>query len=225
MALLIFLSLFFATPAYAERSLDPSIEILFDTGNPKQSVAIVDRELLELGDIYDEHLKVHRFEKDALILISTRDGGVVRLSEGRRKAPGYVQDLGRYRFVVNQLEAIRQAQVDYERRYKKGYTPELETLLKHGYLADGFEDSEKGEYLYEIVRVGKTPRYAMKHENMSTFLASASPVNNEKGRLFFTMDHLGQVRYGATLDEAEWGPVWDYYAIESKPRIQNISLE
>ncbi len=185
----------------------PVSEVIFDPGTPGLSVGVIGNTLVELGDFY-EGAKIMGFDQAAVIVKNMQSDDQVKcLASGttdpklRRKAV--------YLFVAKQMRAIGEAQRAYLEKFGDTYAHELEVLMRQGLVRGFKEDAVKQDYYFEISQLGKTKFMVMQGQDPA-FLALASPVNPAEGDLYFSVNHLGEVRYGATLFEAAWGPVWEY---------------
>lgn len=206
MAILIVpLLLLLASPiAHASIKIEPAGEVIYDYGNAQQSVGVIGAQIVEAGDLYRDY-HVLTFEPQAIVLRSSRDHSGLKWPVDPNFAPSpKLKSRALKTFIAVQMKAIHQAQMRYFEKFPKRYAPNLEELIRQGFLADGFEDWKKQGYQFEVAEVkeeyGKDP----------TFLAVASPGEELEELPFFSVDHLGLVRMADTKTQVAWGPVWDY---------------
>lgn len=220
MAILIMaLFVVFAPAAAAGMDLEPAGKIIYDVGEPLQSVGVIGTQIVEAGDLYRDY-EVLTFEPDAIILRSTRDHSGLKWPVDPRFSPGgKLAQRALRTFIVLQMKAIYKAQLSYIEKFPGRYADNLEALIHQGFLADGFESWQKHGYGFEISEVkeefGKDP----------TFLAVASPLEEMEGNLFFSVDQLGLVRMADTKTQAAWGPVWDYMDHSGGPKQKLIRTQ
>ncbi|MBN1689307.1 MAG: hypothetical protein JW893_09410 [Candidatus Omnitrophica bacterium] len=179
-----------------------SLEVIYDRGDPDNSVGIVGETILEKED-YFEGYRVRAFEDNAIIFedLRTLDSlKIVTKDEIEPKILQYAQNV----FIAKQMKAIHEAQVQYVSQFRDAYADSLEELRKHGFLKNGFEQGVKQGYFFEIVEATK------KFNETPTYLAVASPVEEGEGKLFFAVDQLGEVRFGESRFQVPWGPAWNY---------------
>jgi hypothetical protein len=218
MAVLIFLMLL-AAPAYAVSLPEQNVAIIFDPGNPNASVGIVGHEMLETGSLQEEY-EVIGFEKNAIIVKEQDTGDMIKwLPQG--KVDRKILSRARQWFIVKQMRAIYEAQMRYVEKAEDHYAPHLKHLIDHGFLADGYEKSKKQGYKFRVAETGLTPKTAaVKRE--PTFFAVAEPLDPEKDPYYFSVDHLGQVRFAPALNILSWAPVWDYADRSGGPRVTRV---
>lgn len=209
MALLAFLLLFFASPQVWAGSLpEESVTVIFDAGNPDASIGVVGEDVLELGSYYEDFEVVGFDAKNIIVKEQMTFDAIKWPVQG--KVPRKIRTRARERFVVKQLRAIYEAQMRYCEKFEdSAFAPSLRELINQEFLPDGFVESKKQNYLFEIVSVGRTPRMAA-YKRQPTFYAVAKPLNPAKTPYYFSVDHLGQIRFAASLNNVAWGPVWDY---------------
>ncbi len=217
LALVLFFA--FAPAAGASTDLEPIGEVIYDKGEPLQSVGVIGTQIVAAGDLYRDY-QVLTFEPDAIIFRSTRDHSGLKWPVDLRFAPSEKLAQRALRtFIALQMKAIYKAQLRYIEKFPKQYAGNLEALIHQGFLADGFESWQKQGYGFEIAEVkeefGKDP----------TFLAVASPLEEAEGNLFFSVDHLGLVRMADTKTQAAWGPVWDYMDHSGGPKQKLIRVQ
>lgn len=229
MALLVLvLSLLFfpaSLEAHGEWTGEAQLGIFFDKGNPSNSVAIFNGQFLEQGDRIDS-FEVLQFEPEAMILQDVRDGSPLKLpASGSIQAKNLVH--GRYLFVVKQLRAIHEAQIQYERKFGQGYSLDLETLIHQGFLKDGFGDNyTKQGYQFSILKTGKTKPWALTYQNLPTYVAMAEPTMTFDGSQanYFSIDYLGEIRFAKSRESVSWGPVWEYSNILDEIEIRDLTV-
>lgn len=223
MALLVFLAVWFlpASLSWAQFKEPATVVIYFDSGEAEQSVAIFDETIIRVGDIYGPY-RVKSFSPEAVVMESVETRATFRF---------YVQGepdeetarLARHRFIAHQMKLIHEAQMEHRQKQEDRFAASLEELIEKGFLADGFENGHKQGYRFEMVSTGESGRRAPLYETEPLFLAAARPVSVENG-LYFSVDQLGQIRYGDTEFLATWGPVWDYWD-PGKPRQKTIQVD
>ena len=175
---------------------------------------IVNDQVLQFGDLY-KGFRLIGVDYNGAVLEEAASREFYKYLENGE--PSEVVDRrAKYEFIVNQMKAIHQAQVDYQQTQGKGFAPDLETLISQSYLADGFESYyQKHGYVFRVV---ETKEYYGKDPS---FLAVAEPL--EEGDLYFSVDELGQVRTADTLAQIDWGPVWDYYE-KNMTKIESVDI-
>ncbi len=211
----------FSAAAFADQvSNYPLKEVVFDPSNPEMSVAVMGEQLLSLGDFY-ENTKVIGFEQDAVILHHFENAEAVKcLKQDAPEEDPRVHRAAVEFFIYKQMTAIYEAQTQYWNKFGRTYSPDIETLVRQGFLK-GFENGMKENYFFEVVEVGQSKARVMMPRE-ATFLAAASPRDGAASGTFFTVNRLGEVRYGATKVEAPWGPVWEYNEHLNIPKQQVI---
>ncbi len=200
----------------ANEDLEPLNAVFYDSGDARRSVAVVGSTILQDDDYYRGY-RVVTFTPDAVIFKRQEDGSGLNWPLNPENLNPSIHKLARHYFIVGQLRAVHLAQLQYEQQFKNGYAADIETLIRHGYLADGFESGVKQDYYFQMAdrpqEYGKEP----------TFLATASPVAAEED-YYFSVDQLGQVRYADTPSQMTWGPVWDYRHHSTNPASRSIGL-
>ncbi len=211
MALLIFLMLLAAPAAgFAEDARPVLSSVIYDSGNPETSVGILNGEIFEVGDLY-ENFQVVNFERDAIVLKDQENFDNLKwIVAGEAAVDPELLKKAKSYFVVRQLREIHAAQIKYLKEFEKGYAPDLTTLIRKGFLADGFENDIKQGYFYRIAQTGETGRMAPHYVREPIFFAVAEPQQPEENGVFFSIDQLEVVRFSPTLYGVSWGPVWDY---------------
>ncbi len=201
----------------------PLREVIFDPGTPELSVAVMGDQLLEMGDFY-EGGKIIGFERSAVILKKLEaDDAVKCLVSGKAAVDEKLHQRAVHLFIAKQMKAIGEAQTAYWTKFGDTYAVDLGMLEKQG-LIRGFKDGIKQNYFFEVGETGKTkPRVYF--GNQPTFVALASPLEGSGGELYFSVNQLGEVRYGSNLFEASWGPVWEYNERLAVPAEKNIGVE
>ncbi len=201
----------------------PLRDVVYDRSDPSLSVAVMGDEYLEMGSFYED-TQVTGFTPDAVVLHHFENDEAVKCLKQESLPPSTDQRRGAVQFfIAKQMKAIHQAQIAYWDKFGGVYAPDINTLVEQGFLK-GFENQRKQGYFFEIVRLGQTKGFVMAPRE-SEFLAMASPENPEESDLFFSVNRLGEVRYGATRLEAEWGPVWDYSDLLTRPQQQVVREE
>lgn len=223
MALLVALLLIFSPFAYAEEQApeSPLRSIVYDFGNPENSVGVMQGKLLEAGDCYEKY-QVLTFNPDGIVLRDQETLDTVKWFVEGEVDPKW-DTRGRNFFIVKQMRAIYEAEVHYLHEFKDHYAPDLETLIRQGFLADGFENWKKQNYTFQIIESGKKPGLFLHDERKEPFFrALASPDDSEN--LFFFVDQLGSVRFASTASQVAWGPVWEYMDHSGGPEETYIGL-
>ncbi len=208
---LVFLSLC-VSPLQAQIFDVPSypkpVKILFDFGNPNASVAIAGNEILELDSLYEQY-QVIGFEENAVIVRDVVSADLLKwFEEGKVNPKDFIK--AKQLFIVKQMRAIYEAQVQFLHKYEQGYCASVQQLIQEEFLPNGFKANKKQNYEFEIKEVGQTRRLAPQYEKEPIFLAIAKPINRKKDPYFFSVDHLGQVRYAKDIDMVSWAPIWEY---------------
>ena len=223
MALLALLFFLFTGPqAWAAGFPAQSVAVIYDAGNPDASIGIVGGDFLELGSWYEDFEVVGFDTKNIIVKEQTSFDAIKWPAQG--KITRQILARARERFVVKQLRAIYEAQMRYCEKYEdSAFAPSLNDLINQEFLPDGFKKSAKQNYSFAIVSTGQTPRMAA-YKRQPTFYAVAKPLDPEKDPYYFSVDHLGQVRFAASLNNAAWGPVWDYADTTGGPRKTPVIL-
>lgn len=205
---LILMCLLLCRPVAAEQLADSPLSIvIFDGAQPELSVAVIDGELYQLGDLYEDS-QILEFSSRAVILknIQTSESVKCPLFESKPDAAAHRRAL--HFFIYKQMKAIYEAQVAYRHRFGDVYAPNMDDLVEQGLLR-GFTNGIKEGYYFRVTGVGQTRRLAM-FPREATFKAVAEPLETGKEFYYFHVDQLGEVRYSETRMGAEWGPVWEY---------------
>lgn len=212
-----------SAPLFAEPiSNAPLTEVIFDGAEPDLSVAVIDGELYQLGDLYED-AQLLGFYPQAIILKNLATSESVKCPVFETRPDAAIHQRALHLFVSKQMKAIYEAQVKYRHRFGDIYAPKIDTLVEQG-LLKGFNGGIKEGYSFQIIEIGQTKRLAM-FPREATFKALAEPLEPSEGSLYFSVDHLGEVRYGSTRFAALWGPVWDYNnptAVPDKEIIREI---
>lgn len=191
------------------------LAVLYDPGDPMKSVAILPDALLEAGSLYRNY-RVISFEPDAVVLQEQVSGEHLKwVKEG--EADENLVRRARNLFIVKQMKAVFEAQIAYLHHFGEGYAADLETLVRGGFLDDGFEDGRKQNYTFRIQQIRS------EFSKEPSFLAVAEPLELEKKDYYFSVDQLGLVRYADTLVQASWGPVWEY-GVPTAPLEKSLSV-
>lgn len=246
MALLnmIFTFLFFlggSGEAFGDSLPGQNVAVIFDGGNPDGSVGIVGQELLELGTVY-ENFEVIGFsggggsppaswragasggEPQAIVVKDLVSQDAIKWLEDGEIDP-LILSRARRLFMAKQMRAIYEAQLRYRDLFGDHFAPDLKTLLDQGLLANGFSSgAQKQNYHFYIAETGQTPRLAL-WPREPTFVAVAEPLNPEEDPAYFSVDHLGQVRFAPSLNQLSWGPVWDYADRSGGPKSREVTYE
>ena len=223
MALLTFLIFLLASPqAWAATFPEESVEVIFDSGNADASIGIVGENFLELGSYYED-FEVVGFDAKNIIVKEQMSFDAIKWPV-KGKIPPKIKARARQRFVAKQLRSIYEAQMRYCEKYEdSAFAPSVRDLINQEFLPDGFQKSKKQNYIFKIVSTGQTPRMAA-YKRQPTFYAVAEPLNPEEDPYYFSVDHLGLVRFAASLNNVAWGPVWDYADTTGGPRNHPVIL-
>ncbi len=200
----------------------PLTEVIFDGAEPDLSVAVIDGELYQLGDLYED-AQILGFYSQAVILKNLETSESVKCPVFETRPDAAVHQRALHLFISKQMKAIYEAQINYRHRFGDVYAEKIDTLVEQGFLK-GFSGGVKEGYSFQIVETGQTQRLAM-FPREATFRVLAEPLEPSEGSLYFTVNQLGEVRYAGTKFEASWGPVWDYNnpnAVPDKDIIREI---
>ncbi len=198
-----FFLIFFPT-----QSGESLINVLYNKGNPQDSVGILGDELIEAGDVVGT-LKVVLFEPDAIVFQDEKSQDMVKWTI-RGSADTKLLQRARHLFVAKQMKAIYEGQMRYFHKFRESYAPSLDVLVRHGFLDGGFEDGVKQDYFFEISDLGETRKSTVTFKKEPTFTATAKPIHEEEGSFYFSVDYLGDVRYSTDPLQLSWAPVWNY---------------
>lgn len=215
------LLLFFAVILPARIAEPPVVvDILFDEANPLASVAIMKDEILQEGDFY-RNCRIISFEPGAVVARENETEDTIKWikEEGAKPRKG-LRRTARHLFAVKQMKIIYETQVQYLSEFKNGFAEDLQTLLEKELLPDGFQDWQKLDYRYELIKSGFKRKLAADQKPEPYFYAVASPL--KKGDYYFAINELGVVRFSKDLSELSWAPVWDYADRSGGPRQQVI---
>ncbi len=210
------MALFFLNPA-AQAKEELPLAILFDRGNAEQSVAALGDRLLAKDDTY-ENYRVLTFEPHEIALEDEQSREMLKWAE-RGMTSDRMMRRARHLFVVKQMKAIYESQIHYFHQFSEGYAPDLVTLIRQEYLADGFENFRKQEYDFRITET------SVEFKKDPTFLAIASPSETIRPDFYFSVDHLGLVRFTEIPDRLKQAPVWDYTDHGSGPPSRSLGIE
>lgn len=192
----------------------PLTEVIFDGAEPDLSVAVIDGELYQLGDLYED-AQILGFDSQAIILKNLETSESVKCPVFETRVDAAVHQRALHFFISKQMKAIYEAQVKYRHRFGDVYAGNIDQLVEQG-LLKGFNGGTKEGYSFRIIETGQTKRLAM-FPREATFKALAEPLDPKEESLYFTVNHLGEVRYGITRFAAMWGPVWDYNNANAVP--------
>ena len=183
------------------------VEIYYDMGNSKQSVAVLEDRFLEEGDLYNQNFRIIDFEPQAVIVRDQDTEDTLRWEKsGDGENSSWLME-ARNLFAAKQMRAIYEAQVRYQGDMHV-FAPDLETLMRHGYLDDGFNSGIKIQHAFFIQEAGERRGPPPHYEDESYFYAIAEP--QEEGGLYFAIDAFGQLRFSPSRASVMDGPIWDY---------------
>lgn len=207
---------------FADKISDfPLREVLYDASDPDLSVAVMGHEVLAVGDVYRD-TRVTGMEPNAVVLDSIATDDHIKCLVQENQAPD--SDLHRLAlnyFVYYQMKRIYEAQTAFWNKFGRTYAPDLETLVRQGFLK-GFENGSKLGYNFRIDELSETKDYTMAPRGES-FWALASPQETGGANApYFAVNQRGEVRTGATAGEARWGPVWEYSEHAAAPLQQIV---
>lgn len=179
------------------------VEILYDQGNPDNSIGIIGDEIYSLGDLYERY-RISGFEPEAIVLENMETRDAAKLVRENKTIPESLKVLARHHYVVKQLKNIYAAQLEFRSKMEGGFAPAIEVLIVHGFLDDGFKDEVKHGYRFHIVDTYEA------YGQEPAFSAVAEPEAATEPKKFFYVNQLGLVRSGDSLAHVSWGPAWDY---------------
>ena len=214
-----FIFCLFSSQAFADYPEPKLKAVLFDRGDSRNSVAVLEDAAVELEDFYKNY-QVVGFEPDAVIFEETLSREGVKFVQSSPQEPDEVLlKRARHLFVVRQMKVIYAAQMEYFHQYHEGFAPDLETLIKYGLLLDGFENGIKQEYSFQILES------SAEYQKEPTFMAMAAPVPALEPDYFFSVDQLGLVRFADTSSQIRWAPVWDYMEHSGGPKSRFLGIQ
>ncbi len=185
----------------------PLTEVIYDGTEPDLSVAVIGGELYQLGDIYEDS-QILNFYPQAIILKNLATSESVKCPVFESPADAKIHQRALHLFISKQMKSIYDAQVKYSHRFGNIHASKLDTLVEQG-LLHGFKNGIKEGYFFEVTETGLTKRLAL-FPRQATFKAMAAPVQPVEGSFYFSVNHLGEVRYAENRFEASWGVVWEY---------------
>ena len=200
---------------HVSANMDVSVGmVVYDKGNPQLSVAMIEDKLYEAEQVFRHH-RIMTFDPTGVIAKDLITEDTVRWGVNSKTRPE-LEHLARHHFISKQMNAIYEAQVQYEQKFKKQYASDLQRLLSQGFLAGGFREAMKQDYKFEILET------TQEYNQDPTFYAIAYPAVQMEEDYIFSVDHLGLVRFAKTRQHVRWAPVWDY-ADHGSPRAFNLS--